>query len=257
MNIKRMLLHALSFPQILLPPCCQNYVSTTSPFSRFFFPFSELKLCIFYFFQESHCSTPKHPTGYESPRLSTTALRYHVASLGSGRRGPRTAFSPGRRAWAGAVAPPRGWPGGGGGGAAAGGAAAAGAAGGAAGGGAGGAGGGAAPPPRPPPSPGGSGAGADAAAAGAAAVRTAPVAVETGSGSTQRGAACGRGGRGRHRRGATDPAAPSHLMRERGRERVRAGRRERVRAGSWDGVLVSSHPGLLPPRPSPRFQLFV
>ncbi len=54
---------------------------------------------------------------------------------------------------------------------------------------------------------------ADAGAVGAAGERTAPVAVETGIGSTQQDAACGRVGPGRHTQGATAQAAPSHLMR--------------------------------------------
>ena len=58
---------------------------------------------------------------------------------------------------------------------------------------------------------------ADAGAVGAVGERTAPVAVETGIGSTQQDAACGRVGPGRHTQGATALAAPSHLMRKRRR----------------------------------------
>lgn len=61
------------------------------------------------------------------------------------------------------------------------------------------------------------GSGADAAAVGAAGERTAPVAVETGIGSTQQGAACGRVGPGCRTQGARALAAPSHLMRKRRR----------------------------------------
>lgn len=64
---------------------------------------------------------------------------------------------------------------------------------------------------------GGSGADVDAGAVDAAGERTAPVAVETGIGSTQQDAACGRVGPGHHTQGATALAAPSHLMRERRR----------------------------------------
>lgn len=59
--------------------------------------------------------------------------------------------------------------------------------------------------------------GADAGAAGAAGERTAPVAVETGIGSTQRDAECGRVGPGCCTQGATVLAAPLHLMRKRRR----------------------------------------
>lgn len=58
---------------------------------------------------------------------------------------------------------------------------------------------------------------ADAGAVGVAGERTAPVAVETGIGSTQQDAACGRVGPGRHTQGATALVAPSHLMRKRRR----------------------------------------
>lgn len=58
---------------------------------------------------------------------------------------------------------------------------------------------------------------ADAGAVGAAEEHTAPVAVETGIGSTQQDAACGRVGPGHHTQGATALAAPSHLMRQRRR----------------------------------------
>lgn len=51
---------------------------------------------------------------------------------------------------------------------------------------------------------------ADAGAVDAAGERTAPVAVETGIGSTQQDAACGRVGPGHHTQGATALAAPSH-----------------------------------------------
>lgn len=61
------------------------------------------------------------------------------------------------------------------------------------------------------------GSGADAGAAGAAGERTAPVAVETGIGSTQQDAACGRVGPGHYTQGATALAAPSHLMRKKRR----------------------------------------
>lgn len=56
---------------------------------------------------------------------------------------------------------------------------------------------------------------ADAGAVDAVGEHTAPVAVETGSGSTQQDAACGMVGPGRHTQGATALVAPSHLMRER------------------------------------------
>lgn len=59
---------------------------------------------------------------------------------------------------------------------------------------------------------------ADAGAAGAVGERRAPVAVETGIGSTQQDAACGRVGPGHHTQGATALAAPSHLMRKRRRD---------------------------------------
>lgn len=55
---------------------------------------------------------------------------------------------------------------------------------------------------------------ADAGAVDAAGERTAPVAVETGIGSTQQDVACGRVGPGHHTQGATALAAPSHLMRK-------------------------------------------
>lgn len=51
---------------------------------------------------------------------------------------------------------------------------------------------------------------ADAEAVDAAGERTAPVAVETGIGSTQQDVACGRVGPGRRTQGATALAAPSH-----------------------------------------------
>lgn len=59
---------------------------------------------------------------------------------------------------------------------------------------------------------------ADAAAADVAGAHTVLVAVETGSESTQRDAACGREALGPCTLGATNPAAPSHLIeaRERG-----------------------------------------
>lgn len=56
---------------------------------------------------------------------------------------------------------------------------------------------------------------ADAAGADAAAARRVPVAVETGSGSRQQDAACVRRALGLHKQGATIPAAPLHLHRER------------------------------------------
>lgn len=56
--------------------------------------------------------------------------------------------------------------------------------------------------------------GADAEAVDAAGEHTAPVAVETGIGSTQQDVACGRVGPGRRTQGATALAAPSHLMRK-------------------------------------------
>lgn len=59
--------------------------------------------------------------------------------------------------------------------------------------------------------------GADAGAVGVAGERTAPVAVETGIGSTQQDVACGKVGPGCCTQGATALAAPSHLMRERRR----------------------------------------
>lgn len=59
--------------------------------------------------------------------------------------------------------------------------------------------------------------GADAGAAGAAGERTAPVAVETGIGSTQRDAECGRVGPGCCTQGARVLAAPLRLMRKRRR----------------------------------------
>lgn len=52
--------------------------------------------------------------------------------------------------------------------------------------------------------------GADAVAADAAGERTALVAVETETGSTQQDVACGRAGPGRRTQGATALAAPSH-----------------------------------------------
>ena len=55
---------------------------------------------------------------------------------------------------------------------------------------------------------------ADVGVVDAAGERTAPVAVETGIGSTQQGVACGRVGPGRRTQGATALAAPSHLMRK-------------------------------------------
>lgn len=64
--------------------------------------------------------------------------------------------------------------------------------------------------------------GADAGAVGAAGERTAPVAVETGSESTQQDAACGRVGPGCRTQGATALAAPSHLMRERRRNETKS-----------------------------------
>lgn len=61
---------------------------------------------------------------------------------------------------------------------------------------------------------------ADAAAADVAGVHTVLVAVETGSESTQQDAACGREAPGPCTLGATDLAAPSHLIdtKERGRK---------------------------------------
>lgn len=64
---------------------------------------------------------------------------------------------------------------------------------------------------------GSSGADADAEAVDAAGKHTAPVAVETGNGSTQQDVVCGRVGPGRHTQGAIALAAPSHLMRKRRR----------------------------------------
>lgn len=58
---------------------------------------------------------------------------------------------------------------------------------------------------------------ADAAAADVAGVHTVLVAVETGSGSTQRDAACGREAHGPCKLGAIDPAAPSRLIEARDR----------------------------------------
>lgn len=58
---------------------------------------------------------------------------------------------------------------------------------------------------------GGSGADGNAEAVDAAGERRAPVALETGTESTQRDAACGRVGPGRHTQGAIALAAPSHL----------------------------------------------
>lgn len=58
------------------------------------------------------------------------------------------------------------------------------------------------------------GSGADAVAVGVAGEHTTPVAVETGIGSTQRDAACGRVGPGCCTQEARAPAAPSHLMRK-------------------------------------------
>lgn len=60
---------------------------------------------------------------------------------------------------------------------------------------------------------------ADAEAVDAAGERTAPVAVETGIGSTQQDVACGRVGPGRRTQGATALAAPSHLMRKKKKRR--------------------------------------
>lgn len=65
--------------------------------------------------------------------------------------------------------------------------------------------------------------GADAEAVDAAGERTAPVAVETGIGSTQQDVACGRVGPGRRTQGATALAAPSHLMRKKKRRNVMEG----------------------------------
>lgn len=67
--------------------------------------------------------------------------------------------------------------------------------------------------PAPSPVPRGA-AGADVAAA-----RRVPVAVETGSGSRQRDAACVRRALGLRKQGATVPAAPLHLQRVRERKR--------------------------------------
>lgn len=60
--------------------------------------------------------------------------------------------------------------------------------------------------------------GADAVAVGAAGEHTAPVAVETGIGSTQQDAACGRVDPGCRTQGARALAAPSHLMRKKEEE---------------------------------------
>lgn len=64
---------------------------------------------------------------------------------------------------------------------------------------------------------------ADAEAVDAAGERTAPVAVETGIGSTQQDVACGRVGPGRRTQGATALAAPSHLMRKKKKEKCDGG----------------------------------
>lgn len=64
------------------------------------------------------------------------------------------------------------------------------------------------------------GSGADAVAVGVAGEHTTPVAVETGIGSTQRDAACGRVGPGCRTQGARALAAPSHLMRKKRRMNV-------------------------------------
>lgn len=97
--------------------------------------------------------------------------------------------------------------------------------------------------------------GADAVAVGVAGEHTTPVAVETGIGSTQRDAACGRVGPGCHTQGATAPAAPSHLMREKRRRNVtkQATRNEGTRIqiapfplGSLHTVQTISHNIMLP-----------
>lgn len=64
---------------------------------------------------------------------------------------------------------------------------------------------------------------ADAEAVDAAGERTAPVAVETGIGSTQQDVACGRVGPGRRTQGATALVAPSHLMRKKKKEKCDGG----------------------------------
>lgn len=74
---------------------------------------------------------------------------------------------------------------------------------------------------------------ADAGAVGAAGEHTAPVAVETGIGSTQQDAACGRVGPGRHTQGATALAAPSHLMRK--------GRRNVTKGATLEQKYVHTH----------------
>lgn len=87
------------------------------------------------------------------------------------------------------------------------------------------------------------GSGADAGAAGAAGERTAPVAVETGIGSTQRDAACGRVGPGCCTQGARALAAPSHLMRKRRRNAAKTVTLAKKRR--TDTFLLDSHAHVL------------
>lgn len=99
------------------------------------------------------------------------------------------------------------------------------------------------------------GSGADAVAVGVVGEHTTPVAVETGIGSTQRDAACGRVGPGCRTQGARAPAAPSHLMRKRRRRNVtkQATRNEGTRIqiapfplGSLHTAQTISHNIMLP-----------